>query len=408
MFRITSIGSTQTNAKSGIYFRDVMYPASIGLNIYGITDNSVISYDCAQNINPFDDPNNKYVVGLKNGSCETGQVKFVIDKISENFSTVLKSVKLSDKTSYYFLFDNQSKKLILENINNNSMLTLVCDYSTGKIISKKNKHIVCSKLCFKYFVEYIDSFKDKLGLNYIILDDVTNYNYINNRDELYIFCQSIEADLIDCSFNKVLLNTEQMTILARNTLMQNYISQNIKLIDYSIENQFILKNNSIYIPYQYDKNEIDMLKKLYSETPKTYDIAFTGATSERRTQILNELINKGYSVLNITDWGTTRDELIASCKVLINIHYGDDYQVYESIRCDRWSFALMPVISEDSVYTEHLDMKKHELVTFCRYNELVSTTCRVLNNLPCVFETNVQLVNEQRLTYLNNAVVRLG
>lgn len=41
-----------------------------------------------------------------------------------------------------------------------------------------------------------------------------------------------------------------------------------------------------------------------------------------------------------------RDKEIGKC---YNLHFGPEYNVYESIRCERWRFAGMPVYSEPCV-----------------------------------------------------------
>ena len=48
------------------------------------------------------------------------------------------------------------------------------------------------------------------------------------------------------------------------------------------------------------------------------------------------------------------------------------------MRCDRWAFATMPIVSEDSIYDELLDVKKYGLVTFCPYDELVTKIIQTL------------------------------
>ena len=80
-------------------------------------------------------------------------------------------------------------------------------------------------------------------------------------------------------------------------------------------------------------------------------------------------------------WGEARDKEIASCKLLLNIHHNNDYNIFDSIRCDRWIFAGMPVISETSEHCEYLDIYKNNLVIFFPYNKLVDGVINFPKNI---------------------------
>jgi hypothetical protein len=70
--------------------------------------------------------------------------------------------------------------------------------------------------------------------------------------------------------------------------------------------------------------------------------------------------------------------MLSSAKILLNVHSHESYNVYEDIRCDRWTFAGMMVVSEDSYKNESLDIS--ELVTFVKYDKLVDTIKDILGN----------------------------
>jgi len=48
----------------------------------------------------------------------------------------------------------------------------------------KNYHIVCQDWKFNYFQEYLNSFKDKLNFDYVLLKDMQNYNYSDDPNEI--------------------------------------------------------------------------------------------------------------------------------------------------------------------------------------------------------------------------------
>ena len=118
---------------------------------------------------------------------------------------------------------------------------------------------------------------------------------------------------------------------------------------------------------------------MVTATEKTYDVVFVGWISQRRKNIVTELTKRGFKVLIMErKWGTSRDIDISKAKLLLNIHYHESYNIYEAIRCDRWIFAGMMVVSEDSIDTNLLDTK--DLVEFEKYDNLVNKVIDVLHN----------------------------
>jgi hypothetical protein len=79
-----------------------------------------------------------------------------------------------------------------------------------------------------------------------------------------------------------------------------------------------------------------------------YDIGFSGSPSSRREAILCGLRTK-FSVLHTTAWGDERDKELSSCRILVNIHYSTEHQIFETARCEPWLQLGVPIISELSV-----------------------------------------------------------
>ena len=52
----------------------------------------------------------------------------------------------------------------------------------------------------------------------------------------------------------------------------------------------------------------------------------------------------------------------------------------------------MPVISEDSIFTEILDVKIYNLVHFCPYDKLSETVDLFLENPSLVDESNISII----------------
>ena len=171
-------------------------------------------------------------------------------------------------------------------------------------------------------------------------------------------------------------NTEQLT---RKNMLNEVIniSKNenvLEIWDYSLANIEILKSNNIknvkYFPLESPDSYIEKLKS-FQQSEFEYDIGFCGSLSSRRNKILSELKNVGKKVNIITTWGDERDKELAKCKIILNIHYEDDYNIFESARCEPWLKLGIPVISETS-----LDDDPRCIVS--DYDSLVQTTIEYL------------------------------
>jgi hypothetical protein len=164
-------------------------------------------------------------------------------------------------------------------------------------------------------------------------------------------------------------NTEQLT---RSSVLANLLREHkdyqTTIWDYSLENMDILAQHNIsavYKPYVTPAWEIAMLKDLLQPV---YDVAFVGAMSTRRYTILKELMDRGLSVRIIQDFGLERDKQIGQCRVLLNIHYSEEYKIFESVRCNRWMAAGLLVVTE-----EGLGQKLDDPPNAVPYKDLVST-----------------------------------
>ena len=256
-------------------------------------------------------------------------------------------------------------------------------------MNKVTHHLVCLKTSISFFAEYLLSFKPYIDFDFIILPNVQaidNYNYINSRYHVYYFCSGMSNFILKKDIRKVLINTEQLTRPEYKDSCVNYLKSKCPIYDYSPENNSIMKNKLTYFPYQYYDEEVNKLKDLINNEEKKYDIAFCGLPSVRRTDIINKLIEKGITVNGISSlWGVQRDKAIASCKILLNIHCNETYNVYETIRCDRWVFAGLPIISEDSIASDKLDV--NNVIIFTKYDKLVDTVIEALKNYDTFYET---------------------
>jgi hypothetical protein len=248
--------------------------------------------------------------------------------------------------------------------------------------------IRCNKSIEIYMIEYIESICS-IGLKYDINNDI--------KDKLIIDIQSSPEKSIVC-----FCNTEQLTVLKYFMVLIKVINnpkiKKINLLDYSITNIEYLKRQRFnkyqkmklslfYLPYCYNPTEIDFLKDLYLNTKKEYQIGIISVNSKYRLNICNELKKKGIKVNIINKFGIERDKEMAKCQVLLNIHFNNNYKIFEEIRCLRWWFAGVPIISEISLFMLILDV--YPYIIWSNYNTLVSTICDYFKN-PSKYQKFIQ------------------
>jgi hypothetical protein len=199
------------------------------------------------------------------------------------------------------------------------------------------------------FKEYIESICDG--------DEIKKWSDKTTlEDNRYYMCFGhIPYEKIPPSCKIGFVNLEQLTNAGRLEEYNRTVRDNIDIFDYSQDN-IRITGKGTYLPYRETPEEMKKLKSFMS-VPKEYDIAIMNCKfkqhrcfhiSERRINMINRLIDSGISVNMIEDWGDARDKEIGKCRILINIHFSDTHNIYEAIRCERWRFAGMPIISETS------------------------------------------------------------
>jgi hypothetical protein len=243
--------------------------------------------------------------------------------------------------------------------------------------------ILCFEPRLKYFVEYLNSLVFEFtaqGIETEIITELSNTKKITQFQVCLILQDFAKIDVLtlyDRGIFLFLLNTEQMSIDSRRNRVAITSVHNIELVDYSLANMQLANIKGWYLPYLFQTEEIAQLKKFVSCTKK-YDVVFCGTPSKRRVRVLSALKKRGISILIVTAWGDERDQLISQGKILLNIHYKKSSLIFESIRCDRWIFAGIPVVSENFILSEENDTSP--MMHLCEYDDLVETVESVLAN----------------------------
>jgi len=112
------------------------------------------------------------------------------------------------------------------------------------------------------------------------------------------------------------------------------------------------------------------------ETPKIFDVCFIGTVSARRSAINYELANAFEKFEEIRAFGVARDRAVAACRVLVNTHFADDYQVLETIRVAPALASGVLVVSEHCVATNLTRLERH--IEFAHQLDIVFETREVL------------------------------
>lgn len=185
-------------------------------------------------------------------------------------------------------------------------------------------------------------------------------------------------DRYGCNEPYVYFNTEQ---LSRTKELQDVIetirkTNPVQVWDYSKTNIDILKQHGIDATFISIISDETYLNKLRSwRTEILYDVGFCGSSSPRRQLIIDQLKSAGLTVRFIENiHGDARDQELAKCRVLINIHYGDDFKIFELARCEPWLRVGVPVISEHSLDDDDRCIN-------VSYEKLAETTIHHLNTL---------------------------
>jgi hypothetical protein len=100
--------------------------------------------------------------------------------------------------------------------------------------------------------------------------------------------------------------------------------------------------------------------------------------------------------INITGFDEERDELLKQCKIILNIHHFECFNIFEHIRCDRLIFADKIIISDKSLFMEDLDV--YNFVIWEDYDNIVNKTIDLLYN----FETQQENIEKQPKNELIN------
>jgi hypothetical protein len=247
------------------------------------------------------------------------------------------------------------------------------------------------------YIHSLNIISDVIHLNQFTVDRVNATNDIFILTQMWLDVSIFSKEMIQ-SGRIVFLNVEMLSEDTRMNQVISLITAGIPILDYSLSNMTFLKLymednkiqsnvSTIYLPYQYnlrDQMQLENIDGVY-----TYDVGIINALPKqdasvnskltyRRTRLWEQLQATGWKCINILGWGAERDELLKRCKVIINIHHFECFNIFEQIRCDRLIFAKKLVVSDKSVFTESYDLLGN--VLWEDYDNIIPRTKEVLEN----------------------------
>lgn len=246
--------------------------------------------------------------------------------------------------------------------------------TTKNIINNKKCYVICRNREYNYLEDYILSFYKKINAEIIIFNDITDIPKIN-KTNIFIFLQILIDEILNSidsqNSNIYLINTEQLSYNEHKQRINSY-PKNVKMLDYSKANMSYYDGYyTKFLSYQLNYDELYNL-------PKTKDICIMTGESAYRRNIINQIINKGYTIDIISGWKKERDEKLFTYKILVNISYQEDYKIFESLRCDRCIFNKMIVISDKKKDMDLYNLKDYMI--FEDYDKIADKIIEVLNN----------------------------
>jgi len=229
-------------------------------------------------------------------------------------------------------------------------------------------YVVCTFHDYRFFYDYLAALHPYL--QHTVIPNVTKID----PDETYLFVLSIPEEFLACP-NVMYLNTEQLSQPRWYTQVQSYLERGIRVLDYDLfQSQITDSLLHQYLPYPYESH----LTELVRTTPKVHDVAICSINSDRRHAMAVALHQRGVDVVDIHDWGESRDRRIAQCRILLNVHYTEQYQIFEHVRCDRWIMAGMRIVTEPSLSDPLLDVAP--FMTIVAYEKMADTVVRLLSS----------------------------
>jgi len=265
---------------------------------------------------------------------------------------------------------------------------------------KRNRKFI---LVYKKNMRVLDDYIQTLMMfDEIIESSDFDSSKFQNTNDIVVFTQmwlSLDSNVeVLTNPRFIFLNVENLTEHTRYKHVMDMIDMGVRIADYSVVNieiinDYIKKNRPkykysvIHLPYQYHPNDFCILYN--TEHEYDYDVGMIGAYNKvsetvdssvqyKRNKVWEEVCKQEWKSINIIGWKKQRDELIKKCKIIVNIHLFNVYNIFQHIRCDRLVFSNKLILSEMSTRVNDLDIR--ECVMWENYDKIIPTIQHILDN----------------------------
>jgi hypothetical protein len=264
------------------------------------------------------------------------------------------------------------------------------------------------------YIHSLNIFDDVIHLREFSIQKFKSTDYIYVITQMWLNLDEKIQHLVDgmlSSDRVVYLNVEMLSESIRMDHILGLIKKGIQIADYSMVNIIFLKEYAkehnipitkevIYLPYQYNLRDQVQLQNI--DDKYEYDIGIINALPKqddsvnkvntyRRTKIWNDLQNTKWKCINILGWGKERDELIKRCKVIINVHHFEAFNIFEHIRCDRMIWAKKIIVSDNSLGMDKLDITKY---IFCEeFDDIIPRSEEVLQKFTEYYRDSMKAIS---------------
>jgi hypothetical protein len=268
------------------------------------------------------------------------------------------------------------------------------------------------------YIYSLNLFDDVIPIQEFSIRKFKSTDYIYVITQMWLNLNEKDQHIVDemLSTDRVVyLNVEMLSESIRMEHILELIKKGIQIADYSIVNIIFLKEYAkehnipitkevIYLPYQYNLRDQVQLQNI--DDKYDYDIGIINALPKqddsvnkvntyRRTKMWNDLQKTEWKCINIMGWGKERDELIKRCKVIINVHHFEAFNIFEHIRCDRMIWAKKIIVSDNSLGMDKLDITKY---IFCEeFDNIIPMAEKVLQNFTDYYRDSMKAISMDKV-----------
>lgn len=268
------------------------------------------------------------------------------------------------------------------------------------------------------YIHSLNLFDDVINISEFSIEKFKSTDSIYVITQMWLNLSEKDQRIVDevlSSDRVVFLNVEMLSEETRINHILELVKRGIQIADYSLANIIFLKEYAkehnipitkevLYLPYQYnlqDQVQLENIDDKYEydigiiNAMPTQDDSIDKSNTYRRTKIWNDLQNTNWKCINILGWGKERDELIKRCKVIINVHHFEAFNIFEHIRCDRMIWAKKIIVSDNSYGMNVLDITKY---VFCEeFDNIILRTEKILKKFSVYYCDSMKLISMDKL-----------